>query len=164
MRIWYMHGLGHWLGMNVHDVGRYGAPLQPGMVFTNEPGIYIREDALANLADNPENRAFIEKVRPAFEKYKNIGVRIEDDMLVTATGVEWMTKNLPRTIADIENFMSKSPKEIARYDRSHSVPSNVLIDHTANSTNSNARLLWEIANQPGGSTVRTGHSHSHRSV
>ena len=105
-RIYYMHGLGHWLGMNVHDVGRNGPPLRAGMVFTNEPGIYVREDALINLSDTPEHRAFIEKVRPAFEKYKNIGVRIEDDMLVTANGVEWMTKALPRKLEDVEAFMS----------------------------------------------------------
>lgn len=105
-RIWYMHGLGHWLGMNVHDVGRYGPPLRAGMVFTNEPGIYIREDALSYLPDTPENKAFIEKVRPAFERYKNIGVRIEDDMLVTPAGVEWMTKNLPRKLEDVEAFMA----------------------------------------------------------
>ncbi|MGQ0541884.1 MAG: aminopeptidase P family protein [Blastocatellia bacterium] len=109
---WYIHGLGHWLGMNVHDVGRYGVPLKAGMVFTNEPGIYIREDALDNLPKTPENLAFIEKVRPAFEKYKNIGVRIEDDMLVTETSVDWMTKNLPRSIADIEAFMAKASKEM----------------------------------------------------
>lgn len=105
-RTWFMHGLGHWLGMNVHDVGSYSVPLAPGMVFTNEPGIYIRADALDNLPDTPQNREFIAKVRPAFEKYKNIGVRIEDDMLVTATGVEWMSGKLPRTIAGIEAFMS----------------------------------------------------------
>ena len=86
--VWFIHGLGHWLGMNVHDVGRYGAPLQAGMVFTNEPGIYIREDALDNMPNTPEANAFKQKVRPAFEKYKNIGVRIEDDMLVTPAGVE----------------------------------------------------------------------------
>lgn len=107
---WFIHGLGHWLGMNVHDVGRYGVPLKAGMVFTNEPGIYIREDALDNLPKTPENMAFIEKVRPAFEKYKNIGVRIEDDLLVTETGVEWMTKNLPRKISDIESFMAVASK------------------------------------------------------
>jgi Xaa-Pro aminopeptidase len=105
-RIYYMHSLGHWLGMNVHDVGRNGPPLRAGMVFTNEPGIYIREDALSNLSDTPANREFISKVRPAFEKYKNIGVRIEDDMLVTETGVEWMTKDLPRKLEDVEAFMS----------------------------------------------------------
>jgi Xaa-Pro aminopeptidase len=110
--IWFIHGLGHWLGMNVHDVGRYGAPLKAGMVFTNEPGIYIREDALDNLPKNAANQAFIEKVRPVFEKYKNIGVRIEDDLLVTGTGVEWMTKALPRKLEDIERFMARAPKRL----------------------------------------------------
>ena len=56
--------------------------------------------------------AFKEKVRPVYEKYKNIGVRIEDDMLVTETGVEWMSGKIPRSIADIEAFMAKAPKEI----------------------------------------------------
>ena len=111
-RLWYMHGWGHWLGMNVHDVGDYGAELKEGMIFTNEPGIYIREDALDYLPDTPANKAFLAKIRPVFEKYKNIGVRIEDDMLVTKTGVEWMSKALPRSIADIEAFMAKSSKEI----------------------------------------------------
>ena len=121
-RIWFMHGLGHWIGMNVHDVGDYALPLQPGMVFTNEPGIYIREDALDNLPDTPEFKAFKAKVRPVFEKYKNIGVRIEDDMLVTASGVQWMSGKLPRTIADIEAFMAAAPKQVPlsqRYKRSN---------------------------------------------
>ena len=111
--IWFIHGLGHWLGMNVHDVGKYGVPLKAGMVFTNEPGIYIREDALDNLPKTAENQAFIEKVRPVFEKYKNIGVRIEDDLLVTETGVEWMTKALPRKLEDVERFMARAPKTLA---------------------------------------------------
>jgi Xaa-Pro aminopeptidase len=106
--IFYMHGFGHWLGMNVHDVGRYGAPLRPGMTFTNEPGIYIREDALNYLPDTPESKAFIAKVGPAFEKYKNIGVRIEDDMLITDTGVVWMTRDLPRKLEDVESYISKA--------------------------------------------------------
>ncbi len=109
-RIWYMHGLGHWIGMNVHDVGGYGITLAPGMTYTNEPGIYVRADALDYLPDTPANKAFIEKIRPAFEKYKNIGVRIEDDMLITPTGVEWMTKNLPRKMSDIEEFMANASK------------------------------------------------------
>jgi Xaa-Pro aminopeptidase len=111
-RIWFMHGTSHWLGMNVHDVGGRNVTLAPGMVFTNEPGIYIRADALDNLPKTPENEKFIAAVRPAFEKYKNIGVRIEDDMLVTAGGAEWMTKALPRSIADIESFMARAPKEL----------------------------------------------------
>jgi Xaa-Pro aminopeptidase len=111
-RLWYMHGLGHWLGMNVHDVGDYSKPLAPGMVFTNEPGIYIRGDALDYLEKTPETEAFLAKVRPAFEKYKNIGVRIEDDILVTDSGAEWMTKNLPRKMNEIEDLMARAAKEM----------------------------------------------------
>jgi Xaa-Pro aminopeptidase len=98
--------------MNVHDVGGRGVPLEPGMVFTNEPGVYIREDALDVLPKTPENEKFIAAIRTAFEKYKNIGVRIEDDLLVTQSGAEWMTKALPRSIADIEAFMARAPKDV----------------------------------------------------
>ena len=113
-RLWYMHGWGHWLGMNVHDVGGDDETiLQPGMITTNEPGIYIREDALNYLdTSNPETKAWLEKIRPAYEKYKNIGVRIEDDILVTPNGAEWLTKNLPRKISDIEEFMANASNEI----------------------------------------------------
>ncbi len=103
-RLWYMHGWGHWLGMNVHDVGVYDK-FAEGMVTTNEPGIYIREDALDYLPDKPETKAFVEKIRPSFEKYKTIGVRIEDDMLVTKDGAVWLTKNLPRKMSEIEAMM-----------------------------------------------------------
>jgi Xaa-Pro aminopeptidase len=111
-RIWFMHGTSHWLGMNVHDVGGRGVKLEPGMVFTNEPGIYIREDALEYLPKTPENEKFIAAVRPAFEKYKNIGVRIEDDMLVTADGVCWLTEALPRTIPEIESLIARASREL----------------------------------------------------
>ena len=110
-RTWFMHGTSHWLGMNVHDVGNYGAKLEPGMIFTNEPGIYIRPDALDNLKKTAENEKFIAAVRPAFEKYKSIGVRIEDDMLITPDGVKWMTEALPRKIADIEAFIARARRE-----------------------------------------------------
>lgn len=110
-RIWFMHGTSHWLGMNVHDVGNYASKLEPGMVFTNEPGIYIRPDALDNLPKTPENEKFIAAVRPAFEKYKAIGVRIEDDMLVTAGGVKWMTEALPRSVTEIEAFIGRGRAE-----------------------------------------------------
>ena len=105
--IWFMHGTSHWLGMNVHDVGG-GAKFVPGAVFTNEPGIYIRPDALDYLPKTPENVKFIAAVKPAFEKYKGIGVRIEDDMVITADGVRWLTAALPRKIADIEAFIARA--------------------------------------------------------
>lgn len=111
-RVWYMHGLGHWIGMNVHDVGSYQKPLAPGMVFTLEPGIYIRADALDYLPNTPKAQAFKAKVLPAFEKYKNIGVRIEDDVLVTPTGIDWLSKALPRKMEDIEAFMRVAPTKV----------------------------------------------------
>lgn len=130
-QLWNFHGLGHWLGMNVHDVGDYGAPLKAGMVYTNEPGIYIREDALDYMPDTPANKAFKDKIRQAFEKYKTIGVRIEDDMLVTETGVEWMTAKLPRKISDIEAFMAKASKELVWTSSNTGVPAGIFTGITA---------------------------------
>jgi len=109
-RIWFMHGTGHWLGMNVHDVGG-AAKFEPGMTFTNEPGIYIRPDALDYLPKTPENDKFIAAIRPAFEKYRGIGVRIEDDMVITPDGVRWMTEALPRKMSDIEAFIARARRE-----------------------------------------------------
>ena len=118
-RIWFMHGTSHWLGMNVHDVGTRDTKLTAGVVFTNEPGIYIREDALDYLPKTPETEKFIADIRPAFEKYKGIGVRIEDDMLVTPDGYKWMSESLPRSIKDIEAFIARARKEmrVTRVDR-----------------------------------------------
>lgn len=109
-RMWFMHGTSHWLGMNVHDVGG-GAVFEPGMVFTNEPGIYIRLDAMDNLPKDPESDAFIAAIKPAFEKYKGIGVRIEDDMLVTETGTKWMSAALARSIPEVEAFIARARRE-----------------------------------------------------
>ncbi len=110
-RLWFMHGTSHFIGMNVHDVGR-PAQLEPSMVFTIEPGIYVRPDALDNLPDTPDNRKLITAVRPAFEKFKGIGVRIEDDILITPDGYKNMSAALPRTIADIENFHARAAREL----------------------------------------------------
>jgi Xaa-Pro aminopeptidase len=112
-RIWFMHGTSHWIGMNVHDVGG-GAKFEPGMTFTNEPGIYVRLDALDNMPVGWKQEdwdKFKAAVRPAFEKYKGIGVRIEDDMLITDTGVKWMSEALPRKLSDIEEFIAKARKQ-----------------------------------------------------
>jgi Xaa-Pro aminopeptidase len=112
-RLWFMHGTSHWLGMNVHDVGG-GARFEPGMTFTNEPGIYVRLDALDNLPDTPDTAKFVAAVRPAFEKYKGIGVRIEDDMVVTETGVKWMSAALARSISDVEAFIARARRSGTR--------------------------------------------------
>jgi Xaa-Pro aminopeptidase len=109
---WFMHGTSHWLGMNVHDVGVLNTRFEPGMVFTVEPGIYIRPDALDNLPKTEENRKFIEAVRPAFEKYKGIGVRIEDDVVITPDGHRNLSGALPRSLADVETFMARATREM----------------------------------------------------
>ena len=95
-----------YVGIDVHDVGVNQRPLQPGMTFAMEPGIYIRVSALETLPNTPENAAFSEKVRPAVEKYKDIGIRIEDSFLVTDTGLECLSPGVPRTIDEVEAFLN----------------------------------------------------------
>lgn len=90
----YMHGTGHWLGLDVHDVGSYrinkqSRPLEVGMVFTVEPGIYIASDNM-----NVD------------EVWRGIGIRIEDNVVVTETGYRVMTEKTPKTIAEIEAIMA----------------------------------------------------------
>jgi Xaa-Pro aminopeptidase len=102
--LYMAHGLGHGIGLEVHDpphpwVGQ--GTFAPGHVFTIEPGIYISTKLLDMLPDTPKNRAMIAKVRKTVERYQNIGVRIEDDYLITPDGVEWLSR-APREIAEIE--------------------------------------------------------------
>jgi Xaa-Pro aminopeptidase len=105
-RLYYMHGLGHGIGLDVHDPEiSYTAGFQPGSVFTIEPGVYIRADALDYLPDTPANRALIERLRPVVERYRNVGVRIEDNYIVSAAGVERVSSGVPREIAEIEALM-----------------------------------------------------------
>jgi Xaa-Pro aminopeptidase len=106
-RTFYTHGICHWIGMDVHDVGDYKLPLAPGMAFVMEPGIYVREQALDNLPQTPENKAFVEKVRPAVQKYKNLGVRLEDSFLLTESGLKRLSSTVPRTIEEIEAFLRR---------------------------------------------------------
>jgi len=80
--------------------------LEPGMCFSIEPGIYVRENLLETLADTPKNRAMAAKLRSAVQRYRNIGVRIEDDYIVTDKGVEWISR-APREIAEIEALMKQ---------------------------------------------------------
>ena len=95
-RPYFMHGTGHWLGMDVHDVGNYrkngqSRPLKPGQVFTVEPGIYIHP------------RAQPIKGQPAIsKKWRGIGIRIEDNILVTSKGYENLTAQAPKQLQEIE--------------------------------------------------------------
>jgi Xaa-Pro aminopeptidase len=84
---YFIHGLGHNIGLNVHDPGDLCKPLVPGMVVTVEPGIYIPEE--------------------------NLGVRIEDDVLITETGYELLSKKLPRSPDEIEKIMDDAAKRRA---------------------------------------------------
>ena len=106
--LYYMHGLGHGIGLDVHDPGAAtgGGNLVPGTAFTIEPGIYVRGNLLQILPDTPKNRAMIAKIRPAVQKYANIGVRIEDDYVVTSSAVEWISR-APREIAEVEAIMKE---------------------------------------------------------
>ena len=78
---YYYHSVSHYLGLDVHDVGTYSKKLEPGVVLTIEPGIYIEEE--------------------------NIGIRIEDNILVTENGYENLSKDIIKEINDIEKYMKK---------------------------------------------------------
>lgn len=108
VELYYMHGLGHGIGLEVHDPEQFyfSGVIAEGSAFSIEPGIYVRENLLQILADTPRNRALIAKIRPAVERYRNIGVRIEDDYIVTDKGLEWISR-APREIAEIEALMRR---------------------------------------------------------
>jgi Xaa-Pro aminopeptidase len=117
-RLYYMHGLGHGIGLEVHDPEQfyYTARLAPGSAFTIEPGIYVREHLLEEMPDTPRNRELASRLRSHVELYKNIGVRIEDDYAVTDRGIEWLSR-APREIAEIEALMREGTTGPAKRDR-----------------------------------------------
>ena len=108
-RTWYTHGICHFIGLDVHDVGNYNRPLEAGMAFVIEPGLYIREQALTDLPKTPENAVFVQKVGAAVAKYANIGIRIEDSFLLSNAGLERLSASVPRTVPEIEAFMKNRP-------------------------------------------------------
>lgn len=96
----YMHKTGHWLGLDVHDVGEYQVHetwrvFEPGMVMTVEPGIYIEESL-----DVPA-------------RFKGIGIRIEDNVLVTSKGHEVLTEGIPKTVDEVESYMAEHNQALA---------------------------------------------------
>ena len=108
-RMWYTHGASHYIGIDVHDVGQRTRTLQPGMSFVIEPGIYIRQSALDALPRTAENLALIERIQPAVKKYMDIGVRVEDSFLLEETGLRRLSASVPRTIDEVEAFMTRRP-------------------------------------------------------
>ena len=89
-REFYMHSGGHWMGLDVHDVGANTTPFKPGMVHTIEPGLYIKPSPHVD------------------KRWHHIGVRIEDDILVTKNGCEVLSAALPKKATDIEAIMAQT--------------------------------------------------------
>ncbi len=106
VRMYFLHGLGHELGLRTHDVNERGRKLQAGRIITNEPGLYVRPaDVRANpayLALSAPEKAGIDA---ALAKYADIGVRIEDDILITDGEPKNLSAAAPRTVDEIESFM-----------------------------------------------------------
>jgi Xaa-Pro aminopeptidase len=130
-RFYLQHRVNHYIGLQSHDVGIYGydnsvrdnyilniawrgRKLEPGMVMTLEPGMYFKKNLLdgihelfGHLAPEEELNAFVDQVRPIYEQYEGIGVRIEDDILITADGYVNLSDALPKSIEDIEKAMQR---------------------------------------------------------
>ena len=139
-REFYMHGTSHWLGMDVHDVGDYrvngrSRTLEPGMVLTVEPGLYFdpeRESVTYHLREYSEDEVWERRYRlgvaaarrledeekaaaktvthPVPRELRGIGVRIEDDVLVTASGCDVLTAGTPKTVQEIERVWAEPPR------------------------------------------------------
>jgi len=131
-KFYFHYPISHYLGMNVHDMGEYGTTfhelmeyivkdttlgrtLEKGMVLTVEPGLYFRSNGMSQLfelygneASNEEIQEYIDKVSPVYEKYKNIGIRIEDDVLITENGNIVLSKNIPKEVDEIEKLMVRN--------------------------------------------------------
>ena len=111
---WHGYG-GHGIGLEVHDPAQYyegDMVFRAGDVTTVEPGLYVDLDFIGTLPDTPRNRAMRAKLAPAFAKYGGMGIRIEDDYLITPTGSEWLSKGAPREAAEIEATMKQRPPEL----------------------------------------------------
>ncbi len=116
-RLFALHGYGgHGIGLEVHDPAQYYTgklEFGAGDVFTVEPGLYVSPELLGSLPDTPKNRGMMTKIRRAVEKFKGMGVRIEDDYALTDSGLEWLSSGVPREIKEIEALMKQPEPELS---------------------------------------------------
>ncbi len=117
LSLFYMHGLGHGIGLDVHDPDQYeqGGVIDVGSAFTIEPGIYVRANIGEIIPPTATNRAFLGRIAPALARFGGIGVRIEDDYLVTSQGVVRASAGVPREMDEIERVMAepRTPRDPA---------------------------------------------------
>ena len=100
------HGTGHPLGLQTHDVYDRARPYEAGMVFTNEPGVYVRKDDIPDSAIFKALAAAEQSsMRAALTRYDGIGIRIEDDVLITEGELKLLSAKVPRTVNEIEGWM-----------------------------------------------------------
>jgi len=100
--LWFPHSPYHGIGMDVHE--SLGT-LEPGVAFTVEPGIYVRPDTLDRLAQNPQQAALAKALRPAVERFRHMGIRIEETVLMTTTGPEILSSKVPKQAVDVERLV-----------------------------------------------------------
>lgn len=122
LSIFFPHGLGHGIGLEVHDPDQYEETglLAVGSAFTIEPGIYVRPQLQDIIPDTPGNRAYLQRIARAYGRYESIGVRIEDNYIITATGVERVSAGVPRELAEVERVLaeprtSRDPGVVRRF-------------------------------------------------
>lgn len=112
LSLFYMHGLGHGIGLVVHDPDQYMSPpgeINVGSAFSIEPGIYVRQELLDIIPRTPGNQAYLAKLAPLMKRYANVGVRIEDNYVVTENGLEWITC-VAREASEVEALMREPVK------------------------------------------------------
>ena len=106
LSLFYMHGLGHGIGLEVHDPDQYyvTGKIDVGSAFSIEPGIYVRENLLEIVPQTPANAKYLTALRAVLPKYSSVGVRIEDNYIVTENGLEWISC-VPREADEVEAMM-----------------------------------------------------------
>ena len=121
LSLYYMHGLGHGIGLDVHDPDQYASTgrIGVGSAFTLEPGLYVRANLFEIIPDTPRNRQLKARIGAAVATHVDIGVRIEDDFLVTASGVLRPSAGVPRELEEVERELAlpRPPRDASVVER-----------------------------------------------